>query len=222
MSIYEHDDLRTFNKISCLIRQANTGQRLLSAKRPSRLGVAVLHPTGRSSGLPRRSASLSRPVSSPALITSCLRPFALRLWRHTGLLLLFEVGAKPPHDGMRRMGRCNLWGALATGQRQDRRTLRTHPTRRPREDIFLPEQNALSPCLLACNFPALSAAGSGNRRNGGAVLLPAELATIDPHPVQNHGQAPGDRDDGSTYSAPLSYPHAPRLQPRPFPTLGKH
>src|SRR5216683_3480638 len=66
--------------------------------------------------------------------------------RPHGLLLLFEVGAKPPHDGMRRMGRCNLWGALATGQRQDRQTLRTHPTRRPREDIFLPEQNALSPC----------------------------------------------------------------------------
>src|SRR5712692_8758111 len=66
--------------------------------------------------------------------------------RHTGLLLLFEVGAKPPHDGMRRMGRYNLSGALAAGQRQDRRTLRTHPIRRPREDIFLPEQNALSPC----------------------------------------------------------------------------
>src|SRR5712692_9774878 len=48
---------------------------------------------------------------------------------------------------MRRMGRYNLSGALAAGQRQDRRTIRTHPTRRPREDIFLPEQNALSPCL---------------------------------------------------------------------------
>ncbi len=57
--------------------------------------------------------------------------------------------------------------------------------------------------LLADNFPAFSAAGSGNRRSGGAVLAPAELAAIDPHPVQNHGQAPGDRDDGSTYPAPL-------------------
>src|SRR5712691_3729647 len=28
--------------------------------------------------------------------------------RYTGLLLLFEVGAKPPHDAMRRMGRYNL------------------------------------------------------------------------------------------------------------------
>src|SRR3954453_1370932 len=49
---------------------------------------------------------------------------------------------------MRRMERYNLWGALATDQRQVRQTLRTHPTHRPREDIFLleQEQNALSPC----------------------------------------------------------------------------
>ena len=45
------------------------------------------------------------------------------------------------------MGRPNLSGALAADQRQDRRSLRTHPTRRPREDIFLPEQNVLSACL---------------------------------------------------------------------------
>src|ERR1700730_5213969 len=30
-----------------------------------------------------------------------------------GLLLLFEVGARPPHDGVRRMERFNLLGALA-------------------------------------------------------------------------------------------------------------
>src|SRR6266851_4125980 len=76
-----------------------------------------------------------------------LTPFCASANDATGLLLLFEVGVEPPHDGMRRMGRHNLPGALAADQRQDRRTLRTHPTRRPREDIFLPEQNALSPCL---------------------------------------------------------------------------
>ena len=56
---------------------------------------------------------------------------------------------RPPHDGLRRMGRYNLTGALAAGQQQDRRTLRTPPTRRPREDIFLPEQIRY---LLACNL----------------------------------------------------------------------
>ena len=39
-----------------------------------------------------------------ALIISCCPRFALRLLTPQGLLLLFEVGAKPPHDGMRRMG----------------------------------------------------------------------------------------------------------------------
>ena len=45
---------------------------------------------------------------------------------------------------------------------------------------------------------------------------------MNPHPVQNHGEATGDGDDGSTYPAPLSHPHAPRLQPRPFFGAGKH
>src|SRR5215469_18219920 len=56
--------------------------------------------------------SLSRPMSSVALITSYRRRLAL-LTCHTGLSLLFEVGARPPHDGLRRMGRPNLSGALA-------------------------------------------------------------------------------------------------------------
>jgi hypothetical protein len=47
------------------------------------------------------------------LMSSCSHPFALRLSGHTGPLLLFEVGLRPPHDGMRRMGRLNLSGALA-------------------------------------------------------------------------------------------------------------
>jgi len=41
------------------------------------------------------------------------------------------------------MRRFNLLGALAADQQQDLPTLRTHPTRRPREDIFLPEQNSV-------------------------------------------------------------------------------
>ena len=95
----------------------------------------------RSVGTGRMTAFLSRPVSSSGLMTSCCHPVP------TGLVLLFEVGARPPHDGMRRMGRYNLRDGLAANQRQDRQSLRTHPTRRPREDIFLPKQNALSPCL---------------------------------------------------------------------------
>jgi hypothetical protein len=95
------------------------------------------------------AASLSRPVSSLGLITASRRHFALRRICHTGLWLLFEVGAKPPHDGMRRVGRYNLRDGLAANQRQDRQPLRTHPTRRPRGDIFLPEQNALFPPAIS-------------------------------------------------------------------------
>jgi hypothetical protein len=76
---------------------------------------------------------------------SCRYPLALRRMTPHGALASLRGRRKPPHDGMRRMGRCNLRDGLAAGRRQDRRTLRTHPTRRPREDIFLPEQNALSP-----------------------------------------------------------------------------
>ena len=64
--------------------------------------------------------------------------------RPTRLVLLFEVGIWPPHDGFRRMGRFNLSSALAACGMQGLRTLRTHLTRRPREDIFLPEQNSLN------------------------------------------------------------------------------
>ena len=156
-------------------------------------------------------ASLSRPVSSLGLHAVTL--LALRLMMPHGALASLRGRRKPPHDGMRRVGRYNLRDGLAADRRQDRQTLRTHPTRRPREDIFLPEQNALSACLHS--------AASRNRRNRSAALAPAELATVNPHPVQNHSQAPGDRDDGATDPAPLSHPHAPRLQPRPFPALDK-
>ena len=99
----------------------------------------------------------------PNLLPSC---FVLRLMTLTGLVLLFEVGAEPPHDGMRRMGRFNLRGALAADRRQDRQTLRTHPTRRPREDIFLPEQNPLS-----CRRIFLGCAGQAAAETGVLFLL---------------------------------------------------
>src|SRR4029077_20222366 len=164
----------------------------------------------RSRGQDRAAASLSRPMSSLALSPHTALRLVLRLTCHTGLSLLFEVGVRPPHDGMRRMGRPNLSGALAADERQDQRPLRAHPTRRPREDIFLPKQNALI-SLIAVS-PAFSVAASGNRRKRGAVLAPPELAAINPHPVQNDSQTPGDRDDRSTHPASLGHSHAPCLQ----------
>lgn len=58
----------------------------------------------------------------------------------TELVLLFEVGVLPPHDGVRRMERFNLLSALGTVRCQDLQSFRTRFTRRPREDTFLPGQ----------------------------------------------------------------------------------
>jgi len=50
-----------------------------------------------------------------------------------------DLGAQVPRiDGDR---------AQRLGRRLEQDRLRTRPTRRPREDIFLPKQNALSRCL---------------------------------------------------------------------------
>jgi len=51
-------------------------------------------------------------------------------YRPTWLVLLFEVGTWPHHDGFRRMGRFNLSSALANDSWQGLRTLRTHPSRK--------------------------------------------------------------------------------------------
>ena len=163
--------------------------------------------------------SLSRPASSSGLMTSCWHPFALRLLRPHGALASLRGRHKPPHDGMRRMGRYNLFRAplpLVGGRIGGPYEL-TPPVVPVRTFCC----RSRTRYLLACNIPAFSADGSGNRRSGGAGLLPAELAAIDPHPVQNHGQAPGDRDDGATDPAPLGHPDAPRLQPRPFRAVSK-
>src|SRR3954447_11892714 len=62
------------------------------------------------------AASLSRTVSSFALATSCvtrLCSFTLRLTMPHGALASLRGRPEPPHDGIRRMGRYNLSGALA-------------------------------------------------------------------------------------------------------------
>src|SRR5262249_21672564 len=68
----------------------------------------------------------------------------------------------------------------------------------PREDLFLPGAELV---ISLSGFCVLRR-GLGNCRNCRAVVAPAELATIDPHSVQNHGQASGNRDDRSTQPAP--------------------
>jgi hypothetical protein len=103
------------------------------------------------------TASLSRHSSRAILLHFAFSPAfgAASADDVPGLVLLFEVGTWPPHDGFRRTGRFNLWSVLADDGRQGLRTLRTHLTRRPREDTFLPEQNSLN---LLSALPTVHAA----------------------------------------------------------------
>jgi hypothetical protein len=144
------------------------------------------------------TASLSRAVSSSARITSCRHPFALQLMMPHGALASLRGRRKPPHDGMRRWAVQSVGRPLPLISGRGGGHYELTPPVVPVRTFFCRSRTRYH---LACNFPAFSAAGSGNRSNRGAVLAPAELATFDPHPVQNHGQAPGDGDDGSTHPA---------------------
>jgi len=50
----------------------------------------------------------------------------------------------------------------------------------------------------------------------------AEVGTIDPHAVENDGNAPSKCDGRAPHTAPLCNPHRPCLKPRPFPGMGEH
>ena len=103
------------------------------------------------------------------------------------------------------MGRYNLRDGLAVDHGRINRPCELTPPVVPVRTFFCRSRTRY--LLVASNFPAFCAADSGNRRNRGAVLAPAELATIDPHPVKNHGQTPGDRDlDASRVAERLARP----------------
>src|SRR5438552_14061774 len=94
---------------------------------------------------------------------------------------------RPPHDGLIRMGRYNLTGALAAGQQQDRQTLRPPSPVVPVRTFYCRSRSVIS-------LPAISAAGSSNRRNCGAVLAPAKRATVNhaADPVEQHLMQDGE------------------------------
>src|SRR6266851_4223460 len=98
--------------------------------------------------------------------------------------------------GSEGWGGNNLNRALAANQRPERGTLRTHPTRRPREDIFLPEQNALSPLPAVFLRSPPPVQTQATVRTAALSFFQRNSLPIDPHPVQNHSQAPGDRAAG--------------------------
>src|SRR5215467_4966664 len=112
-------------------------------------------------------------MSSLAPSTHIARRLALRLTCHTGLSLLFEVGVRPPHDGMRRWGGpiCRAPLPQISGWISGRYELT--PPVVPVRTFFCRSRTRF---LLDGGFPAFFAAASSNRRNRGAVLrAPPEL-----------------------------------------------
>src|SRR5215471_20474752 len=99
-------------------------------------------------------------MSSLILITSYRRGLALRLTCHTGLSLLFEVGVRPPHDGMRGWGAsiCRAPLPQISGRISGRYGLT--PPVVPLRTFFCRSRTRF---LLGGGFPALFAAASGNR-----------------------------------------------------------
>ena len=102
------------------------------------------------SGRPKRTngglsdGSLARSVRASAIGPPLGPSRLVRRWRiaSQGFVLLFEVGTWPPHDGFRTGVQSSA--RFADDGRQGLRPLRTHLTRRPREDTFLPKQNSLT------------------------------------------------------------------------------
>jgi hypothetical protein len=111
-----------------------------------------------------------------------------------GLSLLVEVGIKPLHDGMRRMGRYNLLaGSLPlSAEGSADLTNSPHPSS-PWGHVSVRAERVFSLPAVFAFFPA----GSGNCKSAALTLLQRNSLPVEPHPVENYGQGPGDRDDGS-------------------------
>src|SRR6266850_6163347 len=96
-----------------------------------------------------------------------------------GALASLRGRRQPPHDGMRRMGGsiCRAPLPLISGRVGGHYELT--PPVVPVRTFF---RRSRTRYLIAV-FSGVLRRRSGSRRNRGAGLVPAELATVDPHPV---------------------------------------
>ncbi len=64
-------------------------------------------------------------------------------------------------------------------------------------DIVLSEQKLVGLRISAADRLC------GLRYDRGRTVAPAELGAVNPHAVQNHDEATGDREDGHRHATPL-------------------
>jgi hypothetical protein len=124
-----------------------------------------------------------------------------------GPTVLSAVGARPPHDGVRRRWRINVASAVAfSGARKKSGDLTTATV--PAGTSF--------PALSRdpCDLPWCALRGSLLRR-------PVKLGAVDPHAVQNDRELASDSDFGLAEPVALDEPRPPSLERRPFRDTGQ-
>jgi hypothetical protein len=116
-----------------------------------------------------------------------------------------ESAHRPFHHGIRRQGGTIFQAALPSAG-PSRHANSPHPS--SREGHYSTawwSSGLLVSCSCACSFPG-----------------PSELGAVNPDAVHDHGQAAGQRDNGSFHATALGNLHRPGLEPRPSRRTHQH
>ena len=127
-----------------------------------------------------------------------------------GHSLLFAVGAWPPHDGVRRAWRPNLFHGVGDIVAAVETLSGIAAPIVPMGTISA----ARSEARLSFSWSSPSGWTSGG--GCGRRLAEAEVGIVAPHPVQDDAEFARHRDPGAGHAAAASHLHAPDTQARPF------
>ena len=107
--------------------------------------------------------------------------------------VLSAVGARPPHDGVRRRWWINVAIAVSL-LKSSQKIGRPHHRHRPGRDLF--------PASAGTDLHSLRVS---------LLVRPGELSSIDPHAMQDNRELARDGDLGLAEPISLGQPHAPSL-----------
>jgi len=120
-------------------------------------------------------------------------------------MLLFEIGSKPPQDGVRQFRRYNLYRALGRPEPGVLDIIRSRLNRVPAGDIVRREGGTQEPLL----------------RGGDLLADPPELGLVGPKPVQHDSELARDGHEGAAQTSSFGDGHAPGFEGRPSMSPGK-